>query len=138
MKLRPVLLVMSFVVPLAFASVARADDEYALTWSTLDGGGGVLSGDDFLLAATVGQPDAVPLLAADGFELRGGFWIREGFGGRQRCIVDLNRDGFLDGFDFDGFVEAFELGSPVADINRDGFIDGFDYDEYIVLFERGC
>ena len=123
---------------LPFAAASFADDEYVLSWSTLDGGGGVLTGDDYHLAATIGQPDAVPILAADGYELRGGFWIGESMGGRQRCIADLNGDGFVDGFDFDGFVEAFELGSPIADINRDGFVDGFDYDEYVILFERGC
>ena len=54
------------------------------------------------------------------------------------CPADVNRDGFLDGFDYDFFVEAFERGGVLADFNRDGFVDGFDYDDYVTAFETGC
>lgn len=54
------------------------------------------------------------------------------------CRADFNADGFLDFFDYDEYVEAFESGSDFADVNRDGFIDFFDYDEYVLLFEAGC
>jgi subtilisin family serine protease len=49
--------------------------------------------------------------------------------------LDFNRDGFIDFFDYDGFVAAFEAGVPRSDINNDGFIDFFDYDWFIRLFE---
>jgi hypothetical protein len=56
------------------------------------------------------------------------------------CGADVNCDLFLDFFDYDEFVTAFETGSPgaVADYNGDGFIDFFDYDDFVSAFEIGC
>lgn len=54
------------------------------------------------------------------------------------CPADANADGFLDFFDYDEFVAAFETGLPLADFNRDGFLDFFDYDAFVVAFEAGC
>ena len=54
------------------------------------------------------------------------------------CPADVNNDGFLDGFDYDDFVAAFEAGGEGADFNRDGFVDGFDYDDFVAAFEQGC
>ncbi len=54
------------------------------------------------------------------------------------CLADFNRDGFLDVFDFDLFVDAFEAGVPRADVNRDRFIDFFDYAAFVEGFEAGC
>ena len=52
--------------------------------------------------------------------------------------ADINADGFLDFFDYDAYVEAFETGNMVADYNEDQFLDFFDYDDYIEAFEAGC
>lgn len=47
---------------------------YQLTWWTVDGGGHTrLSGGDYTLGGTAGQPDA-GLLAGPGYMLVGGFW----------------------------------------------------------------
>jgi glucose/arabinose dehydrogenase len=54
------------------------------------------------------------------------------------CRADFNADGFVDFFDYDGYVEAYETGTPFADFNRDGFIDFFDYDGFVESFEVGC
>jgi hypothetical protein len=54
------------------------------------------------------------------------------------CPADYNRDGFVDGIDYDGFNNAFEAGDPGADFNRDGFVDGIDYDQFNIHFEAGC
>jgi predicted esterase len=54
------------------------------------------------------------------------------------CPADFNRDGFLDFFDYDDFVAAFESGAPRSDFNRDGFLDFFDYDAFVLAFETGC
>lgn len=54
------------------------------------------------------------------------------------CIADMNADGFIDFFDFDEFVVAFEGGEPLADLTSDGFIDFFDYDAFVSGFESGC
>ncbi len=55
------------------------------------------------------------------------------------CAADFNCDGFLDFFDYDEFVTAFETGGGLeADFNRDGFVDFFDYDDFVLAFETGC
>lgn len=55
-------------------------------------------------------------------------------------MADVNQDGFVDFFDYDAFVEAFEAGDCWADYAADGFIDFFDYDEFVRIFEgvRPC
>jgi len=59
---------LSFVVP-----TAAQNPTYTLSWWTVDGGGGVSSGGGYILAGSMGQPDAgVP--AGGGFRLCGGFW----------------------------------------------------------------
>jgi hypothetical protein len=52
--------------------------------------------------------------------------------------ADINADGFLDFFDYDDYVAAFEAGNMAADFNEDQFLDFFDYDDYIAAFEAGC
>jgi hypothetical protein len=55
------------------------------------------------------------------------------------CGADFNGDGFLDFFDYDAFVTAFETGGGLeADFNGDGFVDFFDYDDFVAAFEAGC
>jgi hypothetical protein len=58
--------------------------------------------------------------------------------GAGSCPSDFNRDGFLDFFDYDGFVGAFESGSFGSDFNQDCFLDFFDYDAFVDSFETGC
>lgn len=74
-------------------------------------------------------------------------FVHSGLGGRinivnPHCHADFNGDSFLDGFDYDEFVQCFEGGScpsgRSADFNEDGFADGFDYDEFVAEFEMGC
>jgi probable HAF family extracellular repeat protein len=54
------------------------------------------------------------------------------------CPADFNGDGFVDFFDYDAFVAAFESGDPAADVNGDHFLDFFDYDAFVGAFEAGC
>ena len=54
------------------------------------------------------------------------------------CPPDFNGDGFLDFFDFNDFVTAFEDGDPDADYNGDGFVDFFDFNDFVYGFEAGC
>lgn len=64
------------------------------------------------------------------------------FGHAGCCPADFNGDGFLDFFDYDGYVSCFEVGVcppwKTADFNGDGFADFFDYDAFVAAFERGC
>ncbi len=54
------------------------------------------------------------------------------------CLADFDNNDFLDFFDYDGFVAAFEAGLPSADADHDGFVDFFDYDRFVGVFEAGC
>jgi hypothetical protein len=52
---------------------AQSGGSFALSWSTIDGGGGTSSGGQFALSGTIGQPDA-GVLTGGNFKLEGGFW----------------------------------------------------------------
>lgn len=53
--------------------VANAPANFAIDWSTMDGGGGTSSGGQFSVSGTIAQPDA-GYLAGGQFSLAGGFW----------------------------------------------------------------
>jgi len=50
---------------------ARA--QYAVDWSTIDGGGGTSTGGVYAVTGTIGQPDA-GTMSGGTFTLQGGFW----------------------------------------------------------------
>ena len=54
------------------------------------------------------------------------------------CGADINGDTFVNGVDFDTFVDAFVLGDIAADYNHDTFVNGVDFDEFTLAFEAGC
>ncbi len=54
------------------------------------------------------------------------------------CAADFNDDGFVDFFDYSGYVASYEGGEASADFNADGFVDFFDFDDFIAAFEAGC
>ncbi len=49
---------------------------FSLDWWTVDGGGGTSSGGGFVLAGTIGQPDAGRMTGGD-YALEGGFWAAD-------------------------------------------------------------
>jgi hypothetical protein len=65
-----VLLVLTLM---ASPALAQSGGDYALSWSTVDGGGGESAGGDFRLRGTVGQPDA-GAMSGSNYRLGGGFW----------------------------------------------------------------
>ena len=85
------------------------------------------------------SPLAVTGGAVTGRDLSGAISVSQlMFHKAPSCPADFNQDGFLDFFDYDGFVGAFESGGPGADFNQDGFLDFFDYDGFVQAFEVGC
>ncbi len=46
---------------------------YEISWWTTDGGGGQISGGNYAISGTIGQPDA-GTLTGGGYTLVGGFW----------------------------------------------------------------
>jgi len=73
MTSRIVILAALALLALASAAHAQSGGPYTLSWSTVDGGGGVSTGGPYALAGTIGQPD-VGLLAGGNYTLSGGFW----------------------------------------------------------------
>jgi hypothetical protein len=55
-------------------AVAQPEGGYTLKWWTVDGGGGELTGADYTLAGTAGQPEAGRPLKGSGYVLESGFW----------------------------------------------------------------
>jgi len=76
-KIRKTALFMSLIVLMAVLvtsfAVAQSGGTFDLSWSTIDGGGGVSGGGDFALGGTIGQPDAGELSGGN-FTLYSGFW----------------------------------------------------------------
>jgi hypothetical protein len=54
---------------------------------------------------------------------------------------EFNCDGFIDFFDYDAYVQCYEVEAcppgQTADTNGDGFVDFFDYDLFVYAFENG-
>jgi len=96
----------------------------------------------------VGAKVTIPVVAGQNYTIRVGSIAGTGGTGtlnldcQAYCPGDFNRDGFVDGFDYDDFVTCFETNvcpsGRTADFNNDGFVDGFDYDDYISAFEGAC
>lgn len=75
------LLISLLVVSFALAQTGGGHD---LTWSTVDGGGGAVSGGGYTLMGTVGQPEPGPVLTGGNFSLFSGFWPA---GGVARYLI---------------------------------------------------
>ncbi len=54
------------------------------------------------------------------------------------CTADFDQNTFVNGVDFDAFIEAFELGLPAADIDGSGWVNGVDFDTFTAAFVAGC
>ena len=68
----------SFVILISAITFAQSSSEdFEITKSTIDNGGGTSSGGDFSLTGTIGQSDANPQISTGGgFLLAGGFWAK--------------------------------------------------------------
>ena len=58
------------ITGVAFAAMAQ----YAIDWSTMDGGGQTMTGGSYAVRGTLGQPDADEANGGD-FVVRGAFWV---------------------------------------------------------------
>lgn len=56
----------------------------------------------------------------------------------RACAPDFDADGFVNGSDFDAFVQAYEAGEAGSDFDGDSFITGVDFDAFVQSFESGC
>ncbi len=110
---------------------------FTVDWSTIDGGGGAMSGGTFQISGTIGQPDAssrASRLSGADFQIIGGYWAVT----LPECASDFDGNGFVTGDDFDAFVNEFVAGTDDADFDGNGFVTGDDYDAFVIAFEGGC
>jgi hypothetical protein len=74
---RNAIAVLFLIVALSMSNTttqAQSGGTYDLTWSTIDGGGGMFStGGTYELSGTIGQPDA-GTQSGGTYTLNGGFW----------------------------------------------------------------
>lgn len=83
--------------------------DYAIVWSTIDGGGGRSSNGPYVLTGTIGQPDA-DFSSGGGYELLGGFWP-----GGPLCFVAFD--------DFARFAQMWLIDDTDGDLDGDSDID---------------
>jgi hypothetical protein len=62
-----------FLLPCFMLLRMASAQPYAVSWFTLDGGGGVSANGPYFLSGTIGQPDAGHLSGGD-YTVDGGFW----------------------------------------------------------------
>ncbi len=130
------------------ADLAQDRDSYDLSWHTVDGGGEMwITGGDYELSGTIGQPDAGVVMTGGVYELTGGFWVSAVFT-PPICVGDLNCDGAVGFADINPFVLA--LSNPAAyaatypncplgnrDIDGDGVFGFGDINPFVALLSAG-
>ncbi|MGD9690205.1 MAG: hypothetical protein AB7K52_11180 [Phycisphaerales bacterium] len=130
------------MLPALLPALASAQ-QYALTWSSIDGGGTMQSAaGPYVLGGTIGQHDAGPDLAgpgAPGTRIIGGFWA-VGDQNAPACMADFNGDGNLDPDDLGDYINCYFTTPPCAqaDFNADGNVDPDDLGDYINAYFAGC
>jgi hypothetical protein len=74
-----IMLLMTLLVLVAGLVIAAAPgdvaSQYAVTWWTVDSGGGISFGGPYRLSGTIGQPEAGQHSGGP-YQLNGGFWTR--------------------------------------------------------------
>ena len=107
----------SFLI--AITICGQSAGSYEIVWHTIDGGGGVSSGGQYILTGTIGQPDAGYSYGGD-YEALGGFWP-----GGPMCFVDFE--------DFARFAQYWlETGSDIpADLYEDNIVDYNDLQLFV-------
>lgn len=88
---KTIFLVLAIVLSAGISTVIQAQSSgggFEIVKSTIDAGGGVSAGGDFILAGTIGQPDAGLQTSSGGsFLISGGFW------------AEAEDESFSDGFE---------------------------------------
>jgi hypothetical protein len=115
--------VLAAAVAVSVAAGATGED-FELNRTTVDGGGEMfISGGDFELSRTIGQPDAGALSGGD-FTIWGGFWF-------PQVPADCNIDGGIDLYDYAAFEACMsgpedgplELACVCFDLDGDDDVD---------------
>lgn len=121
-------------IVLAVAAMAAGPQQFTLEFVSIDGGGVTSTvGGDFVLSATIGQPDAGRSAGGD-FELFSGVWAF-GFSSNGTATGDADGDGDVDLDDLDMFIDCvtdpgrgpLPPECQFADFDGDGDVDVVDF-----------
>jgi len=105
--------VLMVILALTLVSAVPVLAEYDLSWRTIDGGGGISIGGDYVLAGTIGQADPGVMEGGD-YVLSGGFWSG------VNCIVNLT--------DLLIFCQYWlDSGDVLANLDETGNVDYIDF-----------
>jgi hypothetical protein len=123
---------------LATPELARA--QLAITWYTIDGGGGTSAGGSLIVSGTIGQPDA-GVLSGGALSVEGGFWNTAI---TTSCYANCDASTtppILSAGDFICFLARFRAGDPYA--NCDGntsppTLSAGDFVCFLNAFRAGC
>ncbi len=133
--------VASWFLLLNAAAFGQSGGGFDLTWTTIDGGGGVSTGGGFELAGTIGQADATAASALTGgdYALTGGFWYAVGPLCTLFVAPDFDMDCDVDEADLEalelcasGPAIPYDAGCGGTDLDTDGDVDQSDFG----LFQR--
>jgi hypothetical protein len=127
------------ILLLAGGSGALAQS-YDINWWTVDAGGSQnLTGGNYTLSGTIGQPDACAPLSGGSYTLTGGFWA--GYEEQPACYGDLDGDHLINLNDLAQLLGHYgQTGMTYedGDLNEDGEIDLDDLAEMLSLYGRPC
>ena len=107
---------------------------FAITWDTIDGGGGPVSNGSLVLNGTCGQPEPA-LMAGGSFAMTGGYWFGQA---ANVCYPDCDLDNVLSINDFICFQTFFALGDMYADCDADAVLSINDFICFQTYFAVGC
>lgn len=115
-----------------YSAFGQGGGPYAITWSTIDSGGGTSRGGPYQLTGTVGQADAGYHYQAP-YELLGGFWV-----GGPLCVVDLEDFAQLAAFWLDGPCDESNQWCSGADLNRQDDVNIVDLTLFVSHWLQVC
>ena len=125
-KLITLLTWMTIILMSLLITLPAPAGDYAIVWSTIDGGGGQSSGGPYTLTGTIGQPDAA-WSSGGQYELLGGFWP-----GGPLCFVDF--------YSFARFAEQWLYTGDglAADLDEDNDVDFADLKRLVYEWLYSC
>ena len=125
---------------LVAAARAQSGGVYSMTWSTVDGGGGMFSsGGIYAVGGTIGQPDAGSA-AESAYGCAGGFWASDASACWANCDSSTTPP-VLNVLDFTCFLNRFAAGDPYANCDNSTtspVLNVLDFSCFLNKFAAGC
>jgi len=119
---------------------AAPDSVEPLEWTTIDSGGGRLSGGGFVVDGTAGQFDTA-VMGGDAFELESGFWAPIEAPGCYANCDESTQSPALNIADFSCFLQKFSAGDSYANCDHSTtppVLNISDFSCFLQKFAGGC